>query len=439
MWWKLWRSLHGSELRAAVINGIVQIVAGAVAIAFGIGFSEFDCGSGGLLANLRPGEWCGVFFIAGGILMLIAGCKRSFGCTIAALIFAVLNFIFGASFLVFVVAEYQLKEYTFRCWFNMGWRELDPMKDCPDGDYQLAMFMLAASILAAFAELFSVIWAVVITTQALCRGGCSGGIRATTAPEVHSNVKAHNQYLRINWVCQLAATIVCAVATCVILFIVAYGVQSGRHDRRVLYLQKMGLSLWCAPVYLLAAFCGFRAWRFGENSSLISFLALNILQLPLCPTELAFSAFAIYYNRGIYGMSVVNRVNRDVNAYALADKAYRYRPALITFHAIVIISAFIHFCLTIWGIVAAAIAIHQDDACSCGGCCCADDDDDRAEFFYVASSATPESGNVQADNYAAVGAPVVYQNCPDCRNVGAVGDVVHPPNFAEAVNMNHVC
>ena len=55
-----------------------------------------------------------------------------------------------------------------------------------------------------------------------------------------------------------------------------------------------------APVYLLAAFCGFRAWRFGENSSLISFLVLNILQLPLCPTELAFSAIVIvtsYYRR----------------------------------------------------------------------------------------------------------------------------------------------
>ena len=128
------------------------------------------------------------------------------------------------------------------------------MKDCPDGDYQLAMFMLAASILAAFAELFSVIWAIVITSQALCQGGCGGGARAVTAPEVHRNVKAHNNSLRVNWVCQLSSMIASAVATVVIFFIVAYGVQSGAHDRRLLRLQRMGTSLWCAPVYLLAAF-----------------------------------------------------------------------------------------------------------------------------------------------------------------------------------------
>ena len=82
----------------------------------------------------------------------------------------------------------------------------------------------------------------------------------------------------------------------------------------------------------------------------------------------------------------------------------------ITFHALVIISAFLHFCFAIWGVVAAVIAIHQDDACSCGRCCggfcCAYDDGDHTEVYHVASSATMAIGNVQAGNPAVSGVPL---------------------------------
>ena len=299
----------------------------------------------------------------------------------------------------------------FRCWDN--WPRPEPLEDCSHEKYQITVFLMSASILAAFAELFSVIWAIVITSQALRRGGCSGGAEAVTTPEIHGNVKAHNNSLRFNWMSQLASTIVSAVATFIILFIVAYGIQSGDHDRRDFINQKAAIPLWCAPVYLLTAYCGFRAWRFGENSSLISFMVLNICQLALCSTELIFSAFVIR-NRDEDDMAIMNVISYHYpNAnYRLADDAFRFQPAMIALHAIIIISAFLHFCFSIWGIAAAAIAIREDNTCDrcCCGCCCASDDGDHAEVYYVAPSAAPLIGNIQAGNYAVGGVSVVCQN-----------------------------
>jgi len=280
--------------RAAVINGIVQMVAGAIAFISNIALSTFwleRWNNQSAMEELCPGAWCGAFFVAGGIVTLIAGCKRSFCCTIGALVLAVVNFIFDVTFFVFVIVVYEKMWLYFRCWDN--WPRPEPLEDCSHEKYQITVFLMSASILAAFAELFSVIWAIVITSQALRRGGCSGGAEAVTTPEIHGNVKAHNNSLRFNWMSQLASTIVSAIATFIILFIVAYGIQSGDHDRRDFNNQKAAIPLWCAPVYLLTAYCGFRAWRFGENSSLISFMVLNICQLALCSTELIFSAFVI--------------------------------------------------------------------------------------------------------------------------------------------------
>merc|ERR1719244_1833799 len=46
--------------------------------------------------------------------------------------------------------------------------------------------------------------------------------------------------------------------------------------------------------------------------------------------------------------------------YVLADDAFRFQPAMIAFNAIIIISSVLHFCLSVWGIAVAAIAIHRD-------------------------------------------------------------------------------
>ena len=401
--------------KAAIINGIIQIVAGVIAMAFGIGLSVFHAEKwhNSALLAFCPGGWCGMLFVTGGIVMFIAGYKRNFCCTIGALVLAILNVTFGAAFFYFVIFEYAVKEHIYRCGYHVT-----PV--CSDSDYRIAVFMLSASILAAFAELFAVVWAIVITSQALHREGCGDSVKATTPPKVHSNVKAHSNSLRFNWISQLASTIVSAVANCIILFIVAYGVQSDDDDHRSLPLQRMGMSLWCAPVYLLAAFCGFRAWRFGENSSLISFLVLNILQLALRSTELAISAAAL--------VSVNARFDDE------------YDGSLFAFHFLVTTTAALHFCFSIWGIVAASIAIRQDDACSCcGGCCCAHDDDDRTDkIYFVTSSATPAFKNDQAGGCAIGGVPVVYEHGAMVGDVIDAGDVDLPPNYDEAVCGNHV-
>ena len=109
--------------KAAIIDGIIQIVAGVIAMAFGIGLSVFphEKGRPSLLPILCPGGWCGMFFVIGGIVMLIAGCKRSFCCTIGALVLAVINVILGMTFFVFVIGEYGGKESIYRCGYDFVW------------------------------------------------------------------------------------------------------------------------------------------------------------------------------------------------------------------------------------------------------------------------------------------------------------------------------
>ena len=143
-------------------------------------------------------------------------------------------------------------------------------------EFQIAIFVMVSLTLVAFAEMISVVWAIVITAQAFCHGGCIGGAKKGAAPEVHRNIHANTKCLRSNWICQLALTLVSIVTTVVIFIIYAHSISL----QRIIFL--LVPVLWSAPVYLLTAYCGFRTWKFGENSSLISFMALNLIQLPLC-------------------------------------------------------------------------------------------------------------------------------------------------------------
>ena len=113
-------------------------------------------------------------FDTGGIVMLIAGCKRDFCCTIGALVLASVNFIFSVIYCFLIAVEYS-ESRAYRC-----------------GEFRPIPSFYFISTLAAIGELFAVIAAIVITSQALHRGGCGGGAEAVTAPEVNSDVNARN-------------------------------------------------------------------------------------------------------------------------------------------------------------------------------------------------------------------------------------------------------
>ena len=375
--------------KAAVINGIVQIVAGAFAFAFGIGLSLFGS-RWTVLTYTCPGAWCGVLFVAGGIVMLIAGCKRSFCCTIGALVLAVFNVIFSLTFFVYVILEFTDKR-VYRCW-PWWWEDL-PLEDCSNEIYQIAIFMLSASILAAFAELFAVIWAIVITSQAFCHGGCIGGAK-TSAPEVHRNIHAESKCLRSNWICQLVSAIISIVTTCIVIVIYNYGIT----NYRVYFLQELAPALWSAPVYMLTPYCGFRAWKFGENSSLIIFLVLNLIQVPLCVWEGRCSLEAIYF--------AFESIRRGHPIYDTSE------TVVTILHGVVMFSAGCHIIVSVWGTIAASIAVAKDGACNCCcsrpncaecGCCgcCINEDEEGDQVLYVKSPASDDdvqTGSCTMDN-----------------------------------------
>ena len=138
--------------------------------------------------------------------------------------------------------------------------------------------------------------------------------------------------------------VISVLLTIIINFIVAYGLPAYPVDGNIgRYLsQNAGVSLWCAPVYLLNVYLGFRSSRFGENSSLLSFLVVNVIQLVLTPWELGASAKAIEDLTWTFGP---------------------WRYALYVLHWIVISSAIIHFAFSIWAIAVSSIAAHRGKVC----------------------------------------------------------------------------
>ena len=125
---------------------------------------------------------------------------------------------------------------------------------------------------------------------------------------MHRNRFAQSSWLKYNWIGQLVLTNASVSFTIIILFIVAYGVGSGWHDKRILFPQKVGASLWCAPVYFLTALFGYRSWTYGENTSLISFIVMNLIQLALCALELDMS-FEVLADEDTMSMAVVRLVS----------------------------------------------------------------------------------------------------------------------------------
>ena len=124
---------------------------------------------------------------------------------------------------------------------------------------------------------------------------------------MHRNRFAQSSWLKYNWIGQLVLTNASVSFTIIILFIVAYGVGSGWHDKRILFPQKVGASLWCAPVYFLTALFGYRSSNFGDNSALITFIITNLIQLPLCVWELV-TSYEVLADEDTMSMAVVKLV-----------------------------------------------------------------------------------------------------------------------------------
>ena len=324
-------SLGSLDGGSAKQNGVVQIVAGGVSILFTIAAL--------IVANglaVHTGIWCGVFFVLGGVAMLIAGIKRSFAWTVAALVLAVSNISFSLVHFLF--------SFAFLYSSRFQWDNILTL-------YPLFLFFLALVMLAAYAQVFSVFWAIVIASRAFyyrCVYGVDGAM-----PEVHRNHHANNAWMKANWVAQILSTCVCVGFTIFILLAFNY---MGDPSYDVFNNQSMGVSLWCAPFYLLGIYLGFRSWRFGENSSLISFLVVNVLQLALCPWEVVGSSLAIMFGW-------CEEHGCDPNGY----------PSLLAaLNSTVIGVATLHFLFSIWAIALAVVYIIRDNACSCcvtDGCC----------------------------------------------------------------------
>ena len=331
----------------------------------------------------------GVSFLIGGVLRLIGGCKRSFPFTIAALVFAIINVVLSViDFIVIYINMYY--SIFWRCHHDDAAKTL---KDCTYEEYHIPTLLIGSLGIAASAEMISVVWAIVITSQAFCHGGCIGGAK-TSAPEVHRNIHAESKCLRSNWICQLVSAIISIVTTCIVIVIYNYGIT----NYRVYFLQELAPALWSAPVYMLTPYCGFRAWKFGENSSLIIFLVLNLIQVPLCVWEGRCSLEAIYF--------AFESIRRGHPIYDTSE------TVVTILHGVVMFSAGCHIIVSVWGTIAASIAVAKDGACNCCcsrpncaecGCCecCINEDEEGDQVLYVKSPASDDdvqTGSCTMDN-----------------------------------------
>jgi len=341
--------LAALESGSAKKNGIVQIVAGGVSFLSHIAVVVFMntyvnswCfwrWSWDVLFSFS-GIWCGVFFILGGVFLLLAGFKRNFPWTVTALVFAALNVIFAITHFWLVL----IPLYSSYRPIQDPYPYPDPYHCHIDWTHPVMMAMLSVMMLAAFAQLFAVFWAVVITSKAL-------RYRSTPVDDLR-NIYSKSSCLMANWVAQLVSTAISVLLTIIILILAAYWET---HDGSPVYFsQKAAVPLWCGPVYLLNVYLGFRSWRFGENSSLVSFLVVNAIQLPLTLWQLGASASAIEY------------------AYYSSFSAY---TGFIALNSFVLISAVAHFVFSIWAIVVSSIAAYRGKACTSGGGCCGDGGD----------------------------------------------------------------
>jgi len=303
-------SIASLDAVSAKTNGVIQIFTSIIFI---------------ILAILNWGVLCidpafaslsglaAISLFLGGVMILRAGIRRSAaaGLIVAALIFAVVNIL--TSLYILYITLVDLNDFASY-----------PSPRPPHASNTAVLFFFTFTTFAAYAMSFAVIWAVVIASRAL-------HYRADAGAEVHRNLHARSKCSRANWIAQAVVTAVKVVFVTVI---------SARSDD--LWTSEgaspiLACMLACFPVYLLNVYLGFRSWRLGENSSLISFLVVNIIQLPLILWQ------SVTWGNWRYS---------------------GYFPLQTFFKSVLIVSGVAHFCFSIWGIVTSSVAIHHDGSCS---------------------------------------------------------------------------
>ena len=316
---------------AAKTNGIIQIVTCSIFIILTMAGGYIEPAGG----YIDPAFYylfslAGVFFLLGGVFVLLAGMRRSVatGWIVAALVFAVLNIFSSLSILFTTLGEF----FRFASDFPYAKETWTFNKT------SLLLFFIFTTF-AASALSLAVIWAVVITSRAL-------HFRADARAEVHRNVHVKSTRLKANWIAQAVVTGV-QVAFSANSVISAFHEKSSVHGGGALIILACMLSSF--PVYILNVYLGFRSARFGENSSLISFLVVNFIQLPLTLWQLY-----TWFGAMTWELSV----RLDIS------------------NSIIIISTVVHSFFSIWGIINSSAAVSRDGAC--GGCCSLGNDDGHA-------------------------------------------------------------
>ena len=392
--------LASLDVGSARKNGILQIVAGSASI-LGVFILANIRNFGYLFGIVGSGLPGFVIFVLGGIFLLLAGHRRSYCWTITALVFASLNvlnslFNFSSNLIFFYFLRFCDSSYVDWNWWMVVTHSI--------------------MTLAASTQLFVVLWAVVITSKALC-------YRSKQPSIEHRNLHAKTASFQANWIAQFWSTAASIVLSIVILLLVeTNAAHHVDHPSQIpLYQQNSGVFLWWGPVYLLNVYLGFRSWRFGENSSLVSFLIVNIVQLVLIPWEIGVSATTILdaqwrkeadwnpESPRHHQSSTWNPVTAYPNWYTTPDwypwprttpewpyptrnpwprttvepapkPGNEFYDGLTALHCLIIISAVLHFIVSIWAIVAASIAAQRGEAC-CGfsdgseECCCPSEND----------------------------------------------------------------
>ena len=151
--------LASLDVGSAKRNGIIQIVAGIASIIChsAVVIISGTTGASVLFSSpiiLGTGILEYVFFILGGVFLLVAGVRRDFCWTVTALVFAALNVL--NSFYHFFFTFVPLYQYEYY--------------PSEDRDLRWPAWMVAAlsiMMVAAYAQLFAVFWAIVIASKAL--------------------------------------------------------------------------------------------------------------------------------------------------------------------------------------------------------------------------------------------------------------------------------
>merc|ERR1719383_1290811 len=337
------------------------------------------------------GIWGGVFYVVSGALIFATSSRRFMGHMISALTLNVISFIVSLPHLALrSISIMSWKRERFGGWWGddrplvrFYWREVTYVP------------LFSISTILAYIAFGLTIWAVFLLSEAIYWQRLKESKKTFSVnkeePEEEFLTTSVNHALatasiKANAVLQALFAFIAGATNIAVIFVVVWGLQS-RHEEMN---QTVGTAIMTAPFFFVLAHFGFTAGRTGSNKPLVTFLCLSV-----------FCCLISFLEGGGPAVSLANRVpgmwvaevkkckpdpwgGQDCEWVRPENKDQFFTP-LVAMNSVILCIAFVHFLLSIWGIVIASKALWKDGTCvrCCGNCfvgrcdmangdCCAD-------------------------------------------------------------------